>query len=236
MNRACRIVDGQPPGPLRATLIAGVMLTGCTPATGSLHVSTASTLIRQVEGEDRVPVRVTIPVLATPGDARITVLRDGGAVSVASTPSTTLAGGVDLVDDGATFTTTLNYEVTAAFPSGGTARKDVVVSLVRTLLSFPTVNARKSVDHLTFDWSVLGLEGSTFQLDITPSGGPSWSLSFGSAQSSYVWGDTASASATGHLIFPSMLPPGQATARMTATKGPARRREQAISRLITFTP
>lgn len=220
---------------IMAALLA---MAGCRSVpTAELQVGTPRSRIQQVEGEDRVAVAITIPVRANPDGAEFAVMRSGRPVTVQSTPSASLPGWIDLVDDTGSFATTLAYQIVATFPTGDTVRKELSVGLARSLLAFPSVTlARKSVTP-KFVWNTQGLEHARFQLDVAPDSADGYSLLFPGGVSSYDWRDPATSSAGNQVITPRSLVVGiRYTARVTATAGPAERQEQMVSRPIAFTP
>lgn len=215
------------------TLLAGCRLT----PEPELQVGTARTRIQEVEDVGKVTIAVSIPVRPNSGGAEFQLTRAGSPVTFDSTPSTALHGGVDLVDESAPFATSLAYQIVAAFPTGETVKKDLSVSLVRSLTAFPTLSLTSGTTTPKFVWSTQGLANATFMLEVTPESASGYSLLFGKGISSYDWRNPASSSAGNQVITPAKLVAGVTyTARVTATAGPAERQEQTVSKAITFRP
>jgi len=223
------------------------------PEAGTLKVGNPQAVIRQEEGQATAAVIVTLPVLASPAtDAAFNVRRDGQNVTVTSSPSVSLPGGVDLLDETATFKTKVSYEITATFPWGGTAKQALGMTLARSLQGFPrlaepTAGANLRGARPLFKWDAVGLETAMFRLDVTPEGGTPQSWLVGRGVATFDWGTPATASATGFPGYPQKLTPGiEVVAQVTAIAGPSERTElagtrtlvveQVRSKAVKFTP
>ncbi len=238
-----------------AALALAAVLGGCrfVPETGTLKIGATQAIIRQEDGQSAPAVVVTVPVLAVPSAGTTYQLaRDGHLVSAISSPSATLAGGTDLIDDTAPFKTRLSYEVVATFEAGNTAKGSVGIGLTRTLQSFPRIAEPAQGSNLQgvrpkFRWELVGLETALLKLDVTPTSGTPQSWYVGRGKAEFDWGTPATDSATGFPGFPRTLTRGvEVTAQVTAIAGPTDRTdssgsrtqvvEQVRSRAISFTP
>ncbi len=236
----CRTVETLGRAGLRAGLLVllGLLFPGCRfSPTAELQVGTPRSRMVQVEDQGSAAITVSIPVRASVEGAEFKLNRAGQEISFESSPSASLTGGLDLVDESASFSTLLAYQIVASFPTGEAIKKDLTLQLVRSLLSFPTLAITVKSTTPKFVWSTQGLEFATFGLEVAPESATGYSLLFGKGVSSYDWGNYASPSVGAQTIMPRPLVTGvKYTARVTATTGSAEKQEQMVSKTVTFTP